>query len=76
MNVVAGDVLSADTVVHTGIGASLVLRDGERTFSVPAGQNGRRLADVVASGSGLRISGNVSHIETGAAAADDDIAAE
>ena len=66
IDIIVGDVLSSDTVIHTGIGAALVLRDGERIINVPAAQNGRRLADLITSGSGVRIGGNVSQVETGA----------
>jgi len=66
VEVAVGDVLSADTVIHTGIGASLVLISGDRTVSVPAAQNGKKIADLVTSGSGIRISGNVAVIDTGA----------
>ena len=68
IDVAAGDVLSADTLIHTGIGASLVLREGEKTFSIPAAQNGKMVRDLVTAGAGVRISGNVTRINTGAAA--------
>ena len=67
VDVAVGDVLSADTVIHTGVGGSLELNQGGRTFTVPAGQNGRRLADVLGSGSGVRIGGNVTQTGTGTA---------
>ena len=65
IDIAVGDVLSADTIIHTGIGASLVLRDGERTINIPAAQNGRRLADLLAGATGVRISGNVVQVDTG-----------
>ncbi|MCL2044467.1 MAG: hypothetical protein FWG89_10045 [Treponema sp.] len=67
IDIAVGDVLSADTVIHTGIGAALVLHDGERTVTIPAAQNGKRLAELVTSGSGIRIGGNVVQVDTGAA---------
>ena len=66
VDVAVGDVLSGDTIIHTGIGASLSLKEGERTLTIPAGQNGRRVADLVASGSGIRIGGNVALANSGA----------
>ena len=66
IDIAVGDVLSADTIIHTGIGAALVVRVGERTVNIPAAQNGMRLAELVASGSGIRISGNVVQVDTGA----------
>ena len=92
IDVRAGDTLTADTIVHTGVGASLVLREGERTLTIPAARNGR-VGDLASASAGVRISGNVARAETGAiartsaqistasarasdAAADDDIAAE
>jgi len=92
VDISAGDVLTSDTIVHTSVGASLVLREGERSFTIPAARNGR-VGDLAVAGAGTRISGNVSRVETGAvartaaqvatasaraadAAADDDIAAE
>jgi len=92
VDVTAGDTLTADTVVHTGVGASLVLREGDRTLTIPAARNGR-VGELVSASSGVRISGNVARVDTGAigrttaqvatasaraadAAADDDIAAE
>jgi hypothetical protein len=66
VDVVVGDVLSANTVVHTGIGASLVLREGARTFTVPAAQNGKMISDLITAGSSVRISGNVTTVDTAA----------
>ena len=67
VNIAVGDVLTAQMVIYTGIGASLVLRDKDNTFTIPGGQNGRRVADLIASGSGVRIGGNVTQTDTGAA---------
>jgi hypothetical protein len=85
------DTLTAETVIHTGIGASLVLKQGEQTFTVGAARSGK-LSELTAA-SGVRIGGNVARTDTGAvsrsntslatgsarasdAAADEDIAAE
>ena len=64
VEVKAGDTLSADTVIHTGVGSSLVLKSGERTFTVPAVRNGK-VAELSTAASSVRISGNVSRINTG-----------
>jgi hypothetical protein len=88
----AGDTLSGDTVVHTGVGASLVLKEGDKTFTVTAARSGK-VAELTAAAPGVRISGNVAKTDTGAvsrttaqastasaraseAAQDEDIAAE
>jgi hypothetical protein len=65
VDVKAGDSLSADTIVHTGIGASLVLTDGGKTLTVQAAKSGT-VAELSATASGVRISGNVSLVNTGA----------
>ena len=92
VEVKAGDILAADAVIFTGVGASLVLNDGERTFTAPAARNGK-VGELVSTASAVRVTGNVTHVETGTvsrttaqvntasarsadAAADDDIAAE
>ena len=91
VDVNAGDILSADTVIITGIGASVVLKEGDRTFTVPAAKNGK-VAELVTS-AGVRIGGNIARTDTEAvsrttaqtstasarasdAAQDEDIAAE
>jgi hypothetical protein len=68
VDIAVGDVLAANTVVFTGIGANMVLRDGERTFTIPAGQNGRMVSDLIAAGAGVVITRNVEVVDTGAAA--------
>jgi len=92
VDVRAGDILSPLTVVYTGIGASLVLTQGEATFTIPANRNGR-VGELAVAGTGVRLNENVARVETGViartgnqistasarasdAAADDDIAEE
>ena len=92
VDVKVGDTVTADTVIITGVGASLVLREGERTITIPGGRNGK-VAELAAASTGVRIGGNIATTDTGAvsrttgqtstasaraseAAADDDIAAE
>jgi len=92
VDVRVGDTLTADTIIHTGVGASLVLVEGERSFIIPSARNGK-LGDLVLASTNTRISGNVARVETGTvtrtttqvatasaraadAAEDDDIAAE
>ena len=60
-----GDSLDAAAVIYTGIGASLVLAQGEKTYTVPAARNGK-VTDLAAASSGVRIGGNVARVETGA----------
>jgi len=60
-----GDTLTADTIIHTGVGASLVLKDGDKTLNVGAAQNGK--VSVVASAApAVQIKGNVAKTDTGA----------
>jgi hypothetical protein len=88
----AGDTLTGETVIRSGIGAALTLASEGRTFSVGAVQTGT-IASLAGSGTGIRIEGRVAQTDTGAvsrttgrvstasarasdAAAEDDIAAE
>jgi hypothetical protein len=92
VDVAAGDTLSAETVIHTGIGASLVLKEGERTLTVTAAKSGK-VSGLASAATGVRITGNVARTDTAAvtrttgqvgtasarasdAASDEDIAAE
>jgi hypothetical protein len=92
VNVVVGDILTADTVIHTGVGASLTLKSGDNSFTIAAARNGK-VSELTTAASGVRIGGNITRVETDAAsrttaqvstasarasdaAADDDIAAE
>ena len=61
----AGDTLSADTVIHTGVGASLILKEGDKTFTVTAARSGK-VSELTTSAPGVRISGNVAKTDTGA----------
>jgi len=65
VDVKAGDTLSAETIIHTGASASLILKDGNKTLTVPAARSGK-LADVTAVASGVRASGSVARVDTGA----------
>jgi len=64
VDVKVNDTLSADTVIYTGVGASLVLKDGDKTFTVPAVRSGK-VAELIASASGVTIGGNVATTDTG-----------
>jgi len=66
INLKAGDVLKPDTIIHTAAGSALVIKLGDRVINIPAARSGT-VSDL-ASRSGLRISGNVSRVETGAVA--------
>ena len=58
-----GDVLSANTVIHTGIGSSVVLRDGDRTLTIPAVRAGK-VSELVST-SNVRVGGSVARANTG-----------
>ncbi|MCL2067872.1 MAG: hypothetical protein FWG99_10450 [Treponema sp.] len=59
----AGDSLPGDTLIYTGVGASLVVNNGERTVTVQAARSGR-LEELAAAASGIRISGNIARVDT------------
>ena len=62
----AGDTLDGETVIYTGVGASIVLKDGvDKTFTVPAARNGK-VAELAKAASGVRVSGSVARTDTGA----------
>ena len=63
VDVKSGDVLAADIIVHTGIGSTLVLKDGDKTLTVPAARSGK-VAELAAAASGVRIGGNVIRTDT------------
>ena len=88
----AGDALTGDTVVRTGIGAALTLASEGRTFSVGAVKTGE-IAALAGNAGSIRIEGRVAQTDTGEvsrttgrvstasarasdAAAEEDIAAE
>ena len=60
----AGDTLDGETVIYTGVNASIVLKDGDRTLTVPAARNGK-VAELARAASGVRVSGNVARTDTG-----------
>ena len=63
VDVKVGDTLSAETVIHTGASASLILKDGNKTLSVPAARSGK-LSDLTAVASGVRAGGSVARVDT------------
>ena len=67
VNVDVGDVLTSSTVIHTGVGASLVLKAGDNTFTVSAARSGV-VSDLITTASGVRIGGNITRSDTGAVA--------
>ncbi|MCL2765896.1 MAG: hypothetical protein FWD40_11570 [Treponema sp.] len=67
VNLAAGESLNSETIVHTGVGANLVLRLDDRTFNIPAANSGK-ISDLVATPSRVSIGGNISRVETGAVA--------
>ena len=63
----AGDTLDSETVIHTSVGASVVLKDsGDKTVTVPAARNGK-VAELTKASAGVRIGGNVARTDTGVA---------
>ena len=64
VDVKVGDTLSSETVVHTGASASLILKDGNKTLSVPAARSGK-LSDLTAVTTGVRAGGSVARVDTG-----------
>jgi len=67
VDVKVGDTLTADTVIHTGVGASLVLKEGDKTLTVPSVRNGK-VGELTSAAAGVRINGNVVRVDTKAAA--------
>jgi len=65
VDVKVGDTLSADTVIHTGVGATLTLKEGDSTLTVPAARNGK-VGELAVAGANVRLSGNVARVETSA----------
>jgi hypothetical protein len=65
VDVKVGETLTAETVIHTGIGATLTLDESGRTLTVPAARSGK-VAELSATATGVRISGNVAQVNTGA----------
>ena len=62
----AGDILSSETVIHTSVGASVVLKDsGDKAVTVPAARSGN-VAELTKASAGVRIGGNVARTDTGA----------
>jgi len=60
-----GDTLDGETVIYTGVGASVVLKDkGDKTFTVPAARNGK-VTELAKAASGVRVSGSVARTDTG-----------
>jgi hypothetical protein len=60
----AGDTISGETVIRSGIGAALTLASGGRTFSVGAVQTGK-LAALAGNSGGIRFDGQVAKTDTG-----------
>jgi len=60
-----GDIITADTTVHTSANSALVLKQGNRTINIPASRSGK-VSDL-ASARGLRRGQNTSRTDTDAA---------
>jgi len=66
VNVTVGEKLTSETVIYTGIGASIVLRQDDKTITIPAANSGK-IGDLTASPPRVRVSGNVVTTDTTAA---------
>jgi len=53
-----GDILNGNLVIHTGVAASLILRDGDKNYTIAAVKTGR-ICDLIVDFSGIKISGTV-----------------
>ena len=67
VDVNVGDILTNETVIHTGVGASLILAEGDRTFTISAARGGT-VGELAAATSGIRINGNITRADTGSTA--------
>ena len=62
----AGDTLDGETVIRTGVGASVVLLDADgKSVTVPAARNGK-VAELAKAATSVRIGGNVVRTDTDA----------
>ena len=61
----AGETLSGDTVIYTGIGASIVLKEGDKTYTIKAARNGK-VSELATTATSVQISGNVAKTDTSA----------
>jgi len=62
--VTVGETLSGSAVIHTSVGASVVLRDANgRNVTVTAAKNGT-VQELIQSSSGVRIGGNIARTDT------------
>jgi len=66
VDIKVGETLNADTVIYTAAASSLVLKSDERNITIPAARSGK-VSELAAAGSGLRISGTITHVDTEAA---------
>ncbi|MCL2809773.1 MAG: hypothetical protein FWD24_06885 [Treponema sp.] len=67
VDVRVGDILTNETVIQTGVGASLVLAEGDRTLTISAARSGT-IGELATAASGIRINGNITRADTGATA--------
>jgi len=62
IDVKIGDTITAETVVYTGVGASLVIKEGDKTFTISAAKSGK--VSELATAGGVKISGNIAKTDT------------
>jgi hypothetical protein len=63
INVTIGETLTDDTMIHTGVGASLILKNGDNTFAVTAARSGK-LSELIVSAEGVRVRGSAVRTDT------------
>ena len=63
IDVKVGDTLTAETVIITSVGASLVLNEGGKNFTIPGARTGK-VGELAAAASGVRIGGNIATTDT------------
>jgi len=61
----AGDILRADTIIRTGIGAYITVKAGEQILRVDSSKTGK-IAELSGGGSVIQIQGRVSETDTSA----------
>jgi len=64
IDVKVGDTITAETIVYTGVGASLVIKEDDKTFTISAAKSGK--VSELAFAGGVKISGNIAKTDTAA----------
>ena len=59
----AGDTLTDETYIHTGAGSNVVLKSGDKLFTISAVRSGK-ISELASLSPGVRVSGNISRTDT------------